>query len=309
MTVRSIDLPADYYDHEDGDQVCIHCGRPRFSTYRNPEHFGFPLHFQRCECGLIKQTPMPNERFFEWFFNSDVFYSSKETSEEYIWGFYDYFKDEPCRLATSKSRFRRLKKFFGAERNLKIMKIGPSTGTFLYVAKQHGHDARGVDVSAKFVDFAKSTYGVDIEQGRFERMGYADGSFDVVVLFNVIENIPNLDEVLRAIHKSIAPGGYFIFNHVEMSGNIIEKLQGDKYFLFRPPICWAFTSRALYKILNDRGFSYLWSCRDIRYMHLEKILTLLNMKTLLRAAQMIGIDRIPFRIYAYPSKITVMKRL
>jgi hypothetical protein len=92
--------PSSLYDLSDDVNRCVLCESPAYELHREVTHYGFPFRFSRCHCGLIKQTPMPNEAFFEWFFNSDLFLSAKRARADQVWGFYDYLKDEPCRLAT-----------------------------------------------------------------------------------------------------------------------------------------------------------------------------------------------------------------
>jgi SAM-dependent methyltransferase len=299
--------PPEFYDSADAENRCFLCGDPRYALLHEVRHFGFPITFRRCACGMVKQTPMPNDRFFEWFFNSEVFFSSREASADRIWGFYDYFADEGCRLETSRRRFRRFRPLLPAGR-LRILKIGPSTGTFLHVAQREGHEALGVDVSSRFVQFARDTYGVRIDHGRFERMGYPDGSFDVVVLFNVVENIPNLEEVLAEVRRVLRPGGMFVLNHVEMKGNLLAALQGDRYFLWRPPICYAFDGGVARRLLDRFGFDLQAVRRDLRVLHMEKIATLLHWRWLLRLCRTLRIDRVPFEAWAYPSRILFARR-
>jgi SAM-dependent methyltransferase len=299
--------PPDYYDAHDAENRCLLCGDPDYTLLHDVRTYAFPFRFQRCSCGLIKQTPMPNERFFEWFFNSDVFFSAKATKAGRIWGFYDYFADEDCRLETSRRRFARLRPHMPAGK-LRILKIGPSTGTFLHVAAQEGHEVLGVDVSSRFVEFARTTYGVRIDHGRFERMGYPDASFDCIVLFNVVENIPNLDEFLREVHRVLRPGGVFLLNHVDMDGNLLARLQGPRYFLWRPPICYAFGGAAARRLLASHGFEPGVEIRDRRILHLEKVATLLHWRWLLVAAKFLRIHRVKFEAWAYPSRIVVARR-
>lgn len=298
----------EFYDENDSDNICFLCGEPKYTTTHEVTHYGFPFKFQRCRCGLEKQTPMPNEKFFEWFFNSDLFYSAKESKSKKIWGFYDYFKDEPCRMATSRHRYKKLRDIFEVSRPLNIMKIGPSTGTMLSVAKEYGHNVLGCDVSSGFVQYAKEHYGVQIDHGRFERMPYEDEQFDVVMLFNVVENIPNQDEFFRAVYKKLKKNGYFIVNHVEMKGNLIAALQKEKYFIYRPPICYVYEGRVLQTILEKYGFKQVRRLRDIRYLHMEKILTLLDWPLPLRILKFLHLERVMFPIYAYPSQITVSQK-
>ena len=188
------------------------------------------------------------------------------------------------------------------------MKIGPSTGTFLYVANQHGHNAIGCDVSSEFIEYAKKNYNMKIDHGRFEYMNYEDERFDVILLFNVIENIPNQDEFYKVVNRTLKKGGYFIFNFVNMKNNFIAKIQGSKYFLYRPPICYGFTLDVIERIMKKYGFKIVDNKRDIRYMHPEKIFTLLHWNWVLRVIKAMKIDQINFPTYAYPSRIIVIQK-
>ena len=303
-----IELPKEYYDQEDGDNTCFLCNKPNYTKKFHITHYDFPFTFKTCQCGIEKQIPMPNEKFFNWFFNSDVFYSSKNTKKERVWGFYDYFKDESSRMATSKRRYQVLKKYFSTARTLNIMKIGPSTGTFLYVANNHGHNAIGCDISKEFTDYAMKNYNVRIDNGRFEHMNYEQNQFDIIMLFNVIENIPNQDEFYKEVSRTLKKGGYFIFNFVNMKNNIIAKVQGSKYFIYRPPICYSFTLDNINRIMTKYEFKIVDNKPDIRFMHAEKIFTLLHWKWLLPIIKTLKIDKINFPIYAYPSRIIVAQK-
>ena len=301
--------PPAFYDQDDSDNVCYLCNDPDYELLYEVTHYGFPFTFKRCRrCGLVKQTPMPNEQFFEWFFNAELFFSAKKTGKSEIWGFYDYFKDEPCRLATSQRRYRKLGKFFDVGRPLEVMKIGPSTGSFLYVANQHGHHAIGCDVSERFVGYAKEHYNVQIDHGRFEHLGYAGEQFDVVLLFNVIENVPNQVEFLEAVARTLKPGGLFILNFVNEKNNLVSRLQKERYFLYRPPICYVYTLPVMERVLDTFGFDVVANYRDVRYLHVEKIATLLGWKWPLTLASRLGLHHRPFPIYAYPSRILVARR-
>ena len=252
---------------------------------------------------------MPNEQFFEWFFNSDVFFSSRKTDKDHIWGYYDYFADEPNRLATSRWRYKKLSHLLDVGRPLEIMKIGPATGTFLHVAQQHEHHAIGCDVSSQFIEFAQEQYGAHIDRGRFERQPYTDGQFDVVLLLNVIENVPNQTEFLAAIHRTLKPGGHFILNFVDMQSNMVAALQKSKYFLFRPPVCYAYGMPVMKSILEQSGFEIAETFRDRRHLNVEKIVTLLGLRWAQKLARALKIANLSFPLYAYPSKIVVASRL
>lgn len=298
------------YDQADSTNTCLLCGNPRFELHMESDHYGFPLHFYRCACGLIKQAPMPSPAFFQWFFNSEQFFAASERTNEHIWGYYDYFADEPSRMATSRYRYWRLRRFFEEEgRPLDVMKIGPATGTFLAVAKEHGHRVRGCDISSRFASYAKEHYGVDIDNGQFEEMGYPDEAFDVVLLLNVIENLPDPLRVLSEIRRTLKPNGRFIFNYVAMEHNLVAAMQKERYSLYRPPVTYVFTTDTMRQLLAKAGLRFVRSYRDVRVMHLEKIMTLGGWRGPLRLARALRVHRIPFFVYAYPSRIAIAERV
>lgn len=301
-------VPRKYYDDRDSVNACFLCRKPRYKLKYQVDHFDFPFSFSECECGLIKQTPMPNQKFFDWFFNSDVFFSSKKTAKGHVWGYYDYFRDEPDRMATSKWRYSHIFPLLKTKKPLKILKIGPATGTFLHVAKEHGHKVLGCDVSREFIGFAKSNYGVKIDQGRFEVLPYKKHQFDAVFLFNVIENVPNQDEFLKAINRVLKPGGWFVLNYVDIESNLIARFQGSKYFLYRPPICYIFSTKVITRVLNQYGFEIRHSLKDIRYLSMAKIFSLLNWAMLVKLVNKLSLDRVSFPMYAYPSSIMIAQK-
>lgn len=282
---------------------------PQYTLKYATARFGFPIAFHECACSTIKQVPMPNKKFFDWFFNSETFFSAGQDSKDEIWGYSDYFAEERARELTSKLRMRRLSGYFDPARPLDVMKIGPSTGTFLMECARRGHRVRGCDVSATFAAKAKELHGLDIDVGRFEEKGYGDGQFDRIMLLNVIENVPNEEEFLGAIGRTLKPGGYFIFNYVEMRRNVIAAIQKSNYFLVRPPVTYMFTRAGLERILKDRGFQIEETLLDVRVVNIEKLTGLFRLKTLTRLARATGLSRLVIPLWAYPSYIVVARKL
>ncbi len=133
---------------------------------------------------------------------------------------------------------------------MEILKIGPATGSFLGIAKQMGHNVHGIDMSQRFIEFAQKTYDIRIKHGQFEHQGFGDGKFDIIVMFSVLENINNIDKFFSEVYRVLKPGGYFIFNFVDMKNNLVERLQKEKYFIYRPPVCYIFTLPVMDKVLE-----------------------------------------------------------
>jgi len=93
----------------------------------------------------------------------------------------------------------------------RLLDVGCGTGEFIELARKHGWDAWGVDVSREAVRTAHgrglpvSLRALDGDEA--ERLPFADAFFDVVVLWNVIEFFQRPDTDLRELGRVLAPGG------------------------------------------------------------------------------------------------------
>jgi SAM-dependent methyltransferase len=71
----------------------------------------------------------------------------------------------------------------------------------------------GIDVAADAVEFAREHYqlpNLQFEQASCTALPHGDGSFDLVVAFEVIEHLENWREFLLEVRRVLAPGGQFI---------------------------------------------------------------------------------------------------
>jgi len=71
----------------------------------------------------------------------------------------------------------------------------------------------GADVAAEAVDFARAHYplpNLNFEQASCDRLPHADGCFDLVVAFEVIEHLEAWREFLLEARRVLAPGGQLV---------------------------------------------------------------------------------------------------
>ena len=71
----------------------------------------------------------------------------------------------------------------------------------------------GADVAAEAVDFAREHYcrpNLHFERASCHALPHPDGSFDLVVAFEVIEHLPHWREFLREVRRLLAASGQFI---------------------------------------------------------------------------------------------------
>jgi SAM-dependent methyltransferase len=83
----------------------------------------------------------------------------------------------------------------------------------------------GCDMSSSALAVAEaSAEGVDFLPAQAEKLPFADGEFDFVWVFDVLEHVENPERVLREIARVVRPGGGF---------HIVLPLEGQRWTLYR----------------------------------------------------------------------------
>ncbi len=100
----------------------------------------------------------------------------------------------------------------------RVLDMGCGFGTFVLACRMNGYRAFGIDISPYELDFARrrmADEGPDnvsqvYSAASAESLPFADGSFQVVTLWNILEHVPDYKEVLHEADRVLSPGG-FIF--------------------------------------------------------------------------------------------------
>ncbi len=92
----------------------------------------------------------------------------------------------------------------------RMLEVGSGAGLFLHAASRAGWDAAGLELSPDGASFARDRLGLDVRTERAEAMSFTAGSFDVAVMFDVIEHLFDPRAVLEATRRALRPGGLFV---------------------------------------------------------------------------------------------------
>ena len=101
---------------------------------------------------------------------------------------------------------------------LRLLDIGCSSGLFLDEARAAGFEVRGAELSAETAAFARSHFGLEVHPGDWRGCGFAEASFDVITLFDVIEHLPDPSAELCAIRRLLKPGGLLLQSTPNIDG-------------------------------------------------------------------------------------------
>ncbi|HEX8486030.1 class I SAM-dependent methyltransferase [Sphingomonas sp.] len=119
---------------------------------------------------------------------------------------------------TARQHLRFLRRSVPDPAGVKLLDIGCSTGLFLHEASQVGFDVRGAELSLSTAAFARDHFGLDVHAGDWRDAGYADASFDVITLFDVVEHLPDPLSELAAIRRLLKPGGLLLQSTPDIDG-------------------------------------------------------------------------------------------
>ena len=92
-----------------------------------------------------------------------------------------------------------------------VLEIGCGVGTVVDWLRQKGCRAKGTDISAKAVAYGREKYpGIELAAEAAEKMSWGDGSFDMVVSFDVVEHLVDVEVHLEEVRRVLREGGYYL---------------------------------------------------------------------------------------------------
>ncbi|HOK94818.1 MAG TPA: class I SAM-dependent methyltransferase [Anaerohalosphaeraceae bacterium] len=115
-------------------------------------------------------------------------------------------------LGNLEANLRFLEKARIVKPGLKIHEAGCGIGTIVDHLRSQGCQASGSDIAANAVAYGKNKYpGIDLAVHSAEELPYEDESFDVVLSFDVMEHLFDVDKHLREIRRVLKKSGCYAF--------------------------------------------------------------------------------------------------
>jgi len=97
----------------------------------------------------------------------------------------------------------------------KILEVGCGAGTVVFELIRQGHEVVGIEISHEAVAHGLKRYGdIDLRVGVAEELPFANEMFDIVLSFDLLEHIAEVDKHLREVHRVIRGGGYYLFQRL-----------------------------------------------------------------------------------------------
>ncbi len=197
----------------DGDAgfVCVCCGKERRAGVPVVRAAGDarPFELHRCDsCGVVQQFPRWAAPKITALYDQDYYVFAER--EEHRWA--RAVQQYVIHLASFEATpaFQDAHRATGAahqRQGLRLLDIGCARGHLAALARQRGWRVTGLDLSADAISEAAVRFGLDVRAGSLASHAGTLMPFDVILLGDVIEHVPDPVRFLQDVRKVLMPGG------------------------------------------------------------------------------------------------------
>ena len=134
----------------------------------------------------------------------------------------------------------------------RLLEIGCAYGFFLQEARSF-YDVAGIEIADTAVAFCRDR-GLAVINGVAEESTIGQlGAFDVIVLLDVIEHLPDPRRTLALCREHLNPGGIIVISTGDFA-SLYARLAGRNWRLMTPPQhLWFFTPESMRRISHSVG--------------------------------------------------------
>lgn len=246
------------------DQHCPVCGKNEsFKVYKNLVHTcsvlakaNIPFSNEEVPTDVLECKNCGHRYLSKTINNSklDFYYNKVETE------YYDNQKTNP-----SDHRPTDTKKFADYitlnTKGKKILEIGCGLGFLLSKLKEQGHECYGVEPSNFASTYARHSLGLNVITGLLDNNTYLDKKFDAIILSDVVEHVPEINNLVDLVTKYLAPTGKLFVLTGDSKSNY-AKLCGIKWLYL---YSWEHLS-----FFNKNSINYLFSQHSLVLEKFEK---------------------------------------
>lgn len=182
-------------------------------------------------------------------FDPQRYYTGDYFSGVHPDGYADYRGTEPV----LRREFARTVEFIRRYRpGGRLLEIGCAYGFFLQEARQF-YDVQGLEIAEDAVAFCRE-HGLPVRAGVADEANFAQlGRFDVIVLLDVIEHLPDPVQTLTLCRQHLERGGVIVVTTGDFA-SLYARVAGRNWRLMTPPQhLWYFTPASMARLSTSLG--------------------------------------------------------
>jgi 2-polyprenyl-3-methyl-5-hydroxy-6-metoxy-1,4-benzoquinol methylase len=150
-----------------------------------------------------------------------------------------------------RSRVRYLQRIRGGGR---LLEIGAGLGYLLAAARDPGYEVHGLELSSWAAAQARELLHLGMTVGGVESVEFPAASFDLILMWHVIEHFVDPLANLRRLRMWLRPGGVLILETRSFLGFDARRLGPAWNGWSLPHHPWHFSPRSLHRMLKAAGF-------------------------------------------------------
>jgi 2-polyprenyl-3-methyl-5-hydroxy-6-metoxy-1,4-benzoquinol methylase len=207
---------------------------------------------QCSECTLVYENPRLTETELKDFYSAETYFVNREGGKDAP-GYQDYFQQ--CSPALVQEYFSILQSHAAKKPSVRFLDLGCGPGGLLAEAKKHGWNASGLEISRWAVEKGRAE-GLDIVEGTLQDAHFAEGEFDLISMFDVLEHLPHPRDTVSAIARVLRPGGVLVIETPNIEGFFVRTLYGAASDMVKPRahIC-LYSPTTARRLLKGAGLS------------------------------------------------------
>lgn len=146
-----------------------------------------------------------------------------------------------------------------------ILEIGCGIGTIVYELSQKGYNIIGADISTQAIEYGRHKYPlIELQIQAAETLPYEDNTFDIVLSFDLLEHIAQVERHINEVSRVLRPGGCYLFQTPNKYSNVIFETLVKKSLKWRQFHPSLHTPGQLKRRMRKHGF-------EIRFVKMNPI--------------------------------------
>lgn len=211
-----------------------------------------PFAVRRCaRCSFVYVTPrVPDAEIHRIY--GDAYFQSDSPAD---YGYGNYLEDIACHRRTFKKKADFVTRF---KKSGRMLEIGSAGGFFLDEMRRRGFAVEGIELSPRACAFARREFGIEtIHNQRLEDLDFPPGSFDLLVLFDVIEHLSDPFAALRHLRRLLKPDGVMVLQTQNVD-SLCARLLGRRWHHYKHlEHIYHFSPKTMRRALCEAGFETL----------------------------------------------------
>jgi len=194
----------------------------------------------------------------------------------------------------------------------RILDVGAAGGSFLHVAQQRGYEPFGCEPNNWMCRFARDHYGLTLHSGTLFDMPVAEGSIDLLTLWDVLEHTPDPKEVLARAHALLADGGILALTYPDF-GSLPARLLGRRWPFLLTVHLYYFVRATMRDLLRRTCFQPLSFRPHIQTLEMgyasRRAAPYLRPfgSLLIRSVHLLGLDQLPLHYWVGQTMVVATK--